>query len=26
VLYELVAEGTAESFISERRRDHDAYR
>jgi superfamily II DNA or RNA helicase len=26
VLYELVAEGTNESFISERRRDHDAYR
>lgn len=26
VLYELVAENTNESFISERRRDHDAYR
>ena len=26
VLYELIAEGTNESFTSERRRDHDAYR
>lgn len=26
VLYELVAEGTTESYSSERRRDHDAYR
>ncbi|MCA9560033.1 MAG: ATP-dependent helicase, partial [Myxococcales bacterium] len=26
VLYELVAAGTAETFTSERRREHDAYR
>jgi superfamily II DNA or RNA helicase len=26
VLYELVTEGTAETFTSERRREHDAYR
>jgi superfamily II DNA or RNA helicase len=26
VLYELVAEDTMESFVSERRREHDAYR
>ena len=26
VLYELVARGTNEEFVSERRREHDAYR